>query len=70
MISGKVLILALQKLWFDVMRIKGSHHLLRHPDGQTPVIPVYSGESIGPGLLAKILHDVDQTRAELEKLLC
>jgi len=32
-------------------------------------VPVHSGESIGPGLLAKILRDVDLSREELEELL-
>lgn len=32
-------------------------------------MPVHSGESIGPGLLAKILRDVDLSREELEVLL-
>ena len=68
-ITGKSLVLALRKLGFDVKRIKGSHHFLRHPDGRTTVIPVNSGESLGPGLLAKILRDVEKTRDELEELL-
>jgi predicted RNA binding protein YcfA (HicA-like mRNA interferase family) len=68
-VTGKSLVLALRKLDFDVKRIKGSHHFLRHPDGRTTVIPVHSGESLGPGLLAKILRDVEKTRDELEELL-
>lgn len=50
-------------------RIKGSHHFLRHPDGRTTVVPVHSGETLGPGLLSKILRDSEQTRDELEELL-
>ncbi|MCP9850937.1 type II toxin-antitoxin system HicA family toxin [Cyanobium sp. Morenito 9A2] len=68
-VTGKALIVALRKLGFDVQRIKGSHHFLRHADGRTTVIPVHSGETIGPGLLAKILRDVEITRDELEELL-
>ena len=68
-ITGKSLVLALRKLGFDVKHIKGSHHFLRHPDGWTTVIPVHSWESLGPGLLAKILRDVEKTRDELEELL-
>ncbi|MCP9776146.1 type II toxin-antitoxin system HicA family toxin [Cyanobium sp. WAJ14-Wanaka] len=49
--------------------MKGSHHFLRHPDERTTVEPVHSGESIGPGLLAKVLRDVDLTRNKLEELL-
>jgi predicted RNA binding protein YcfA (HicA-like mRNA interferase family) len=68
-VTGKSVILALRKLGFDVQRVKGSHHFLRHPDGRTTMIPVHSGESLGPGLLAKILRDVERTRDELEELL-
>ena len=68
-VTGKALILALQKIGFEVLRIKGSHHFLRHPDGRTTVVPVHSGETLGPGLLSKILRDSEQTRDELEELL-
>lgn len=68
-VTGKALILALQKIGFEVLRIKGSHHFLRHPDGRTTVVPVHSGETLGPGLLSKILRDTEQTRDELEELL-
>ncbi len=68
-VTGKALIAALKRAGFLVQRVKGSHHFLRHPDGRTTVVPVHSGESIGPGLLAKVLRDVDLTRNELEELL-
>jgi predicted RNA binding protein YcfA (HicA-like mRNA interferase family) len=54
---------------FEVQRINGSHHFLRHPDGRTTVVPVHSGETLGPGLLSKILRDTERTRDELEELL-
>ena len=68
-VTGKTLILALRNIGFEVVRIKGSHHFLRHPDGRTTVVPVHSGETLGPGLLSKILRDTEQTRDELEELL-
>ena len=39
--SGKELIKILNKLGFEVIRIKGSHHFLKHIDGRTTVIPVH-----------------------------
>jgi predicted RNA binding protein YcfA (HicA-like mRNA interferase family) len=42
---------------------------MKHPDGRTAVVPIHSGETIGPGLLAKILRDADLTRDELVKLI-
>jgi predicted RNA binding protein YcfA (HicA-like mRNA interferase family) len=68
-ITGKGLITALKHTGFDVARIKGSHHFLRHPDGRTTVVPVHAGETIGPGLLSKILRDCDMTREQLADLL-
>ena len=68
-VSGKRLITALKRAGFRIQRVKGSHHFLRHPDGRTTVVPVHSGESLGPGLLAKVLRDVEITRNELEELL-
>ena len=68
-VTGKRLITALKRAGFLIQRVKGSHHFLRHPDGRTTVVPVQSGESLGPGLLAKELSDVGITRNELEELL-
>ena len=68
-VTGKALILALRRIGFEILRIKVSHHFLRHPDGRTTVVPVHSGETLGPGLLSKILRYTEQTRDELEELL-
>ena len=68
-ITGKDLVAALKKAGLDVVRVRGSHHFLRHSDGRTTVVPVHAGETIGPGLLSKILRDCDLTRDELLNLL-
>ena len=52
-----------------MIRIKGSHHFLQHPDGRSTVVPVHSGETLGPGLMSKILRDVELTRDQLADLL-
>ena len=64
-LKGTQLIKALQKAGFEVVRIKGSHHFLRHPDARRTVVPVHRGETIGPGLLNKILSDCEMTREDL-----
>jgi predicted RNA binding protein YcfA (HicA-like mRNA interferase family) len=56
-LKGKELIKILQRHGFEVIRIKGSHHFLKNPAGQSTVGPVHSAETLGPGLLAKILRD-------------
>ena len=67
--TGKELIAALAKVGFDVNRVRGSHHFLRHPDGRATVVPVHSGETIGPGLLNKILRSCELDPDELTALL-
>lgn len=68
-VTGKALVAALRKAGFEVVRIKGSHNFLRHRDGRTTVVPVHPGETIGPGLISKILRDCDLSRDALYKLL-
>jgi len=68
-LQGKQLIKALEKIKFSVIRIKGSHHFLKHSDGRCTVVPVHSGEIIGPGLVTKILRDCELTRDDLLKLM-
>ncbi|HEV8435664.1 MAG TPA: type II toxin-antitoxin system HicA family toxin [Thermoanaerobaculia bacterium] len=68
-VTGRQLITALGKVGFAVIRVRGSHHFLRHQDGRTTVVPVHSGENIGPGLLGKVLRDTRLTREELQNVL-
>ncbi|WP_304511698.1 type II toxin-antitoxin system HicA family toxin [Desulfobacula sp.] len=68
-LQGKQLVKILKKKKFSVIRVKGSHNFLRHSDGRCTVVPVHSGETIGPGLLSKILRDCEITRDDLLKLI-
>ena len=67
-LTGKELIRALKKAGFEVVRVQGSHHRLRHADGRVTTVPVHAGETIGPGLLSHILRDCDLTHDQLEAL--
>lgn len=67
-LSGKKLIKILSRFGFEVVRIKGSHHFLRHADGRTTVIPVHGNEDIGKGLLRKILVDCDLTADDVTNI--
>jgi len=58
-LRGREVIVALRRAGFGVLRIKGSHHFLQHPDGRRTLVPVHAGETIGPGLMSKILSDID-----------
>ena len=68
-VTGKRLIAAPTRAGFTVVRIRGSHHFLRHQDSRSTVVPVHSGEIIGPGLLQKILRDCDISIEQLRTLL-
>ncbi|MDP3007974.1 MAG: type II toxin-antitoxin system HicA family toxin [Methylococcales bacterium] len=68
-LTGKELLLALKKAGFLLVRIKGSHHFVQHADGRSTVVPVHAGETIGTGLISKILRDCELSREQLQKLL-
>ncbi len=67
-LTGRKLIAALGKAGFRTIRVKGSHHFLRHQDGRCTVVPVHRGETIGPGLTSKILRDCEFTSHDLARL--
>ena len=68
-LTGREVIKALGRAEFEVIRIRGSHHFLRHEDGRTTVVPIHRGETLGPGLLSKILRDCELSREQFRELL-
>jgi predicted RNA binding protein YcfA (HicA-like mRNA interferase family) len=68
-LTGTDVVAALGRAGFAVARIKGSHHFLQHPDGRATVVPIHAGETIGPGLMSKILRDTELTREQFIALL-
>ena len=68
-VTGRQVIAALNQVGFEVARVRGSHHILIHRDGRRTVVPVHSGETIGRGLLTRILRDCQITRDEFRSLL-
>jgi len=63
--TGVELLRLLRGFGFVVIRIKGSHHFLRHPDGRGTVVPVHRGETLGRGLLMQILKDCELKRDDI-----
>lgn len=68
-LTGAEVVQALERGGFSVVRIRSSHHFLRHSDGRTTVVPVHAGETIGPGLMSKILRDSGLDREQFRRLL-
>jgi predicted RNA binding protein YcfA (HicA-like mRNA interferase family) len=68
-LTGADVIRALERGGFVVVRIRSSHHFMRHPDGRTTVVSAHVGETIGPGLMSKILRDCGLDREQFRVLL-
>ncbi len=64
------IIKSLSHIGFRIIRQKGSHVFLKHPDGRTTIIPNHPTEHLDRGLLNKIIkHDIKISREEFFKLL-
>lgn len=68
-LTGERVVKALGKAGFQVLRQTGSHVYLKHTDGRATVVPVHKGESLGRGLVSKIMQDAELSREEFLKLL-
>ena len=68
-VPAKRIIKLLSKIGFEVVRQRGSHVILKHPDGRVTVVPVHSGEDIERGLLSRIIKDTGMAREQFLKLL-
>jgi len=68
-LSGDRLIKILRRAGFQEIRQRASHVILQHADGRMTVVPAHRGEEIGPGLLRKILRDVEMAPDEFQNLL-
>lgn len=68
-LTGKDLVRVLRKFGFEIVRVRGSQHFLRHVDGRKTVVPVHTGDTIGVGLLAKILRDCEISRNDFESAI-
>ena len=68
-VTGLTLIKILRGYGFEVVRKRGSHRFVQHPDGRCTVVPVHRGETIGRGLFAQILRDCELPRDDIYKNL-
>ena len=68
-LRGREIIAALKRGGFIVARVRGSHHFLSHSDGRATVVPCHAGETVGPGLLRKILRDIEMEPNDFDQLL-
>ena len=61
---------ALERMGFVLARKSpGSHWQFAHADGRRTTVPMHKGRDIGPGLLRKILRDIESSVEELQEWL-
>ncbi len=70
-LRGGDVVRALERAGFEVVRIKGSHHMMEHPEEPTrrTVVPVHAGTDIKSGLLRKIIDNAGLTVEEFLELI-
>jgi predicted RNA binding protein YcfA (HicA-like mRNA interferase family) len=69
-VSGKQVIAALEKEGWFVKRVRGSHHVLRHPNIPDAIpVPVHGNRPIKRGTLGSILRTAGVSRTEFDRLL-
>ena len=64
-VSGIRVVRALERHGFNVARVRGSHHILRHPDGRGTTVPVHGNRDGSEGHTSGILNDVGMTIEQL-----
>ena len=68
-VTGAHVVRSLRKAGFELVRQRGSHAIMKHPDGRSTVVPIHGGETIGVGLMSKIQRDVGIDREAFIELL-
>ena len=69
-LKPRELVRTLGKPGFHLLRkSKGSHWQYEHPDGRRTTVPMHHSQDIGPGLLRKILRDIDVRPGDFRKLV-
>ena len=56
-ILGRKLVAKLQKMGFELIRVRGSHHRMKHQDGRITTIPVHGNKDLPKGLMRKIIQE-------------
>jgi predicted RNA binding protein YcfA (HicA-like mRNA interferase family) len=70
MVKPRQLVRALERMGFRLIRkSRGSHWQYEHPDGRRTTVPIHKGQDVGPGLLRKILRDIETEEDELQRWL-
>jgi predicted RNA binding protein YcfA (HicA-like mRNA interferase family) len=60
---------ALERLGFLRARQRGSHVVMKHPDGRWAPVPLHNGRDVDPALLRSILREVSLAADEFLRAL-
>ena len=59
---------AFHRLGYETVRVRGSHHILKHPNGRMIVIPMHGG-TVKVGILLDAIERAGISTEEFEELL-
>ena len=68
-VKPKQLIRVLEREGWQLDRVRGSHHVFRHPDQRRRVVVPVHGRELRPGTLRSILDASGISRDDLRRLL-
>jgi predicted RNA binding protein YcfA (HicA-like mRNA interferase family) len=69
-VSGKQLVKILEGQDWYVKRVRGSHHIMRHPTVPDAIpVPVHGNQAIKRGTLGNILRTAGISRDEFSRLI-
>ncbi|HZP20442.1 MAG TPA: type II toxin-antitoxin system HicA family toxin [Bauldia sp.] len=70
-LSGRLIVRALQRGGFELLRVSGSHHILARPgvSGARVVVPVHGSNDLPPGTVRSIIAQSGLTLDEFIALL-
>lgn len=68
-VKPKQLIRVLEREGWQLDRVRGSHHVFRHPEQRHPVVVPVHGRELRPGTLRGILGAAGISRDDLRRLL-
>ena len=59
---------AFHRMGYETVRVRGSHHVLKHPNGNMIVLPVHTG-ALKVGILLDAIERAGVSPEEFERLL-
>lgn len=59
------MIAILQRHGFEIIRQRGSHTVMKHPDGPWTTVPVHKGRDLAKGTIRQILRDTGLSADDL-----